>query len=154
MYNGSKQFNISRNTKKGKPRRTTINNHMKTNQPRIVRQCELCGKSEFEHLKPKDFFEETPALVVKNYLGEEVVISMNIGMEPYNKGKYQDKLEDVMDSYMNSERQPALMQMTPFGPIPMMEDTNVEPLTICKTCFKGLVNMLSKYGKFDKVEVF
>ena len=135
-----------------KTTRIGINTPMKQTNQRVVRKCELCGKSEFEHLKSKDFFDEAPSIVVKNYLGEDVQLTIEIGLKSYHGNSYKDKLGDVMDSYMNMGQ--PVIQMTPFGPMPMMEDNQLEPLIMCKSCFTGMVKLITKYGKFDKVEVF
>jgi len=125
----------------------------------IVRVCELCGKREFEHLKPKDFFAETPAMVFNHHTGDTVKVSLHLEIEPWDvkyTDKKESKLQDIVDSYESHSEELPPMQMTPMGPMPMAMFTGGDELsppepTVCKTCFNGMVNIISQYGKFDKV---
>ena len=51
----------------------------------ITRTCDLCGKQEGVHLKEKDFYKEAPCLIMKNYKGKDVKISLNVSLENYDK---------------------------------------------------------------------
>ena len=54
---------------------------MTTKKKREIRTCDICGKTEFEHLKSKDFFYEPPALIVKDYEGQELKLSLQLNIE-------------------------------------------------------------------------
>lgn len=120
---------------------------------KLVRSCEFCGKEEFRELKSTDFFDEEPTIVIKNYKGEQIKFGLSLFTESHEEDPKQDKLMDIHENYMNP-----IHTMIINGPdgnefLDELPQTT-SSLTLCKVCYRGLVNTISRFGKFDKVEVF
>lgn len=127
-----------------------------------VRVCDLCGKEEDKHLKSSDFYTEAPILMVKNFSGKTMMFQLNIDIWSENEeDKIELKLGDVLSDY-DMRTQPTPTGSMPFVrliPINMMQqlpilDNNEPEYIVCKACYYTLANMITTYGRFDKVEKF
>jgi hypothetical protein len=139
----------------------------------VTKTCDLCGKQEGVHLKKKDFFTEPPSLVMKNYKGEDVLLTLNVNIEKFDKSEEDIVLEDILETYREShqELQESIADTSPIpfkyhNALPrdvlqviqyyymkaMREEENQGIL--CKHCHKEMVKLISKLGKFDKIEIF
>lgn len=125
---------------------------------KIIRTCELCGKTEGKELKSADFYDEAPIVKIKNHAGEIFNFQLNIDCWPDEEDS--DILDDVLESadFFARQTQIAQMPQLPFVVMQPVEkeqsEQNVVEYTVCKVCFNMLVKIISNYGKFDKVENF
>lgn len=123
----------------------------------IIRQCDVCGKKEGTHLKSSDFYDMPPTLVIKDYDGNKIIVSMEIDVVPFDVDDDNEIMEDVVDSYMDSHNPQIIpiQQIMSMAQSPQqMEYQPIPPSIVCKACYHGMVYMLSNYGKFDKMEEF
>jgi hypothetical protein len=129
------------------------------NETNEIRICDLCGKEEGKHLSSKDFFTEAPTVVVKNHEGTPLSFQLNIDVyEPELEDEIENTLDDVITSHdmmqMPQQQNPNI-RMIPLGMIQIQEgEEYIDPYVICKGCYGTLVDMISSYGKFDKIEEF
>jgi|MDSZ01.1.fsa_nt_gb hypothetical protein len=144
----------------------------------ITRTCDLCGKQEGVHLKEKDFYKEAPCLIMKNYKGKDVKISLNVSLENYDKDNIESTLDDIIKSYKQTHQDlnyEALRDedenmggisdknyySLPTNIVNLLQDYYFKQFekeqrksVICKKCYKSMVSLITKFGKFDKDEVF
>jgi len=119
------------------------------NEKNSVRVCDLCGKREGVHIKSEGFYDTAPSLIIKNYDGVPLIFKLDIVVNAESTN-VNNILGDVMQSYEKIQ-QPPTIQLIPYS---VMEKQIKGDKVVCKKCYTSLVNMISKYGKFNKVEEF
>jgi hypothetical protein len=115
---------------------------------------------------------------MKNYKGKDVKISLNVSLENYDKDNIESTLDDIIKSYKQTHQDlnyEALRDedenmggisdknyySLPTNIVNLLQDYYFKQFekeqrksVICKKCYKSMVSLITKFGKFDKDEVF
>lgn len=124
-----------------------------------IRICDMCGKEEGKHLKSSDFYDEAPIVSIKNYDGVTMNFQLNVDCWPTDEEyELDEKLGDVIGIHGMYSQSPQITQVIPIGSMlqtNMINNSVEQPeYVVCKQCYKIVVDMITKCGKFDEVEEF
>ena len=157
--------------------RKLINKYMSINkQLTITRTCDLCGKQEGVHLKESDFYKQAPSLIMKDYKGKDVKVSLDLKIDNYDKDNIETTLDDIMNSFKQSHQElnydvldnenlggisEKYQHVLPPNILNLLQEYYFKQFEVeqrksvfCKKCYKAMVSLISRFGKFDKNEVF
>jgi nitrate/TMAO reductase-like tetraheme cytochrome c subunit len=135
-----------------------------------ILKCDICGKSSGIELKDSDFvIGDKTSITIKNWKGEDIILSFNVSIKQPKKIEKDAILKDVMneysmfnhllvdddedenggDSHNIMSYQNFMQQQTAVNNaiLKRISNTNTH---ICKSCYKGITMLLSKYGKVNK----
>ncbi len=135
-----------------------------------TKQCDICGKKENHELKSDDFMKrDSTQLLIKDHNGDNISVKFNITINK-NKNKYnpdtivdglmknyssfnhvledENDFDDNMMGFQNFMHQQNIVNQN------IMKRLKPDESHICKSCYKGMIMMLYKFGKMNtKVKI-
>jgi hypothetical protein len=121
-------------------------------------KCDICGKHiKTGELKKSNFSNDNSMkVIIKDFNDNDVVVRVNLDIIPNNKND-DHLLKDVYNNYaLTNYNEPEYDENVFFKYINnSFNASNNKSIVnnevhICNICYKGIVMLVSKYGKFNK----